>query len=159
MHQKAVSGRPHLIKPLRIPTKPSKKGFADTRVHFCLPQAGPQPCHDLRCTRRLSSSPPIPSDTHAPCLAFCLPSLFAKCSVPSTTRMPSTNPSRRGMSRGSLPYTYALPLVLSTYPLRHARAVPRFCLPSRFAECRVPSTTRGPSTSPSRRGMSRGSRT
>ena len=42
---------------------------------------------------------------------------FAECRIPSPTRLPSTNPSRHGMSRGSQPYTYAPPLILSTHPL------------------------------------------
>ena len=59
--------------------------------------------HYLIRTRRLSSSlHPSPPDTHA-VPRFCLPSLLAECRLPSETRLPSTNPSRHGMSRGSRP--------------------------------------------------------
>ena len=67
---------------------------------------------------RAASHPLHPSPlTRTRCASLLLTIRFAECRVPSAARLPSTNPSRRGMSRGSQPYAYAPPLVLSTHPL------------------------------------------
>ena len=101
----------------------------------------------------LHLSPP----TRTRCASLLLIIRFAKCRVPSTKRGPSTNPLRRGTSRGSQALAYAPPLVLSTHPLLTRTRYASLLLTIRFAECRLPSSTRMPSTNPSRRGTSRGS--
>ena len=108
---------------------------------------------DLTGTRRLSSSPLIPSDTHAPCLAFAY-HLFAECRLPSTTRGPSTNHLRRGMSPVSrmvapgevVAFGYAPPLILSpASPPPHHTAMPPYSLPLPLRSApRLPSLTRSP---------------
>ena len=53
---------------------------------------------------RAASHPLHPSPlTRTRCASLLLTIRFAECSIPSTTRMPSTNPSRRGTSHRSLP--------------------------------------------------------
>ena len=54
------------------------------------------------------------------------------------------------MSRGSLPYAYAPPLILSTHPLTRTRCA-SLLLTIRFAECRDLRPARMPSTNHSRR--------
>ena len=51
---------------------------------------------------RAASHPLHPSPpTRTRCASLLLTIRFAECRLPSTARMPSTNPSRRGTSRGS----------------------------------------------------------
>ena len=67
---------------------------------------------------RAASRPLLPSPlTRTRCASLLLTIRFAACSIPFTTRMPSTNPSRRGTSHRSQPSGYAPPLILSTHPL------------------------------------------
>ena len=68
---------------------------------------------------RAASHPLHPSPlTRTRCASLLLTISLCRVQYTFQTRMPSTNPSRRGTSRGSLPYRYAPPLVLSLpYPL------------------------------------------
>ena len=81
---------------------------------------------------RAASHPLHPSPlTRTRCASLLLTIRFAECRVLSKTRLPSTNPSRRGTSRGSQAYSYAPPLVLSpASPPPHHNAMASLLSPS-----------------------------